>query len=209
MPLFKKPQKIFSLNFAELIQIIKGLFTASGKTWVFISEKNYPWRDVLIYFTIPMFFLSSYAGIFNVSPELEHFNLPPNWMFLVIFTGTVLAIFLSSWMITAMTPRFNGEKSFDKVFSLISFSYTPVLFASLISSLHTVLQFMNFVGLVYMVFLLWRGTGLVLGIPAHKQTGYSLISLLILFASRVVISAFLASLALVLTGNAQDILNQN
>ena len=196
------------MNFAELIKIIKGLFTASGKTWVFIAGRNYPWRDVLIYFTIPLFFLSSYIGIFNVSPELDHFNLPPNWMFLVIFIGSVLAIFLSAYMITAMTPRFNGEKSFDKTFSLISFSYTPVFFASLISSLHSVLQFMNFVGLVYMIFLLWRGTGLVLGIPPHKQTGFSLISLLILFASRVVISAFLASLALILTGNAHDILNQ-
>ncbi len=196
------------MNFAELIQIIKGLFTASGKTWTFIAERNYPWRDVLIYFTIPLFFLSSYAGIFNVSPELEHFNLPPNWMFMVIFSGTVLAIFMSSWMIAAMTPRFNGEKSFDKTFSLISFSYAPVLFASLISSIHSALQFINFVGLVYMIFLFWRGTGLVLKVPAHKQTGFSLISLLILFATRVVISAFLASIALVLTGNAEDILGQ-
>lgn len=196
------------MNFAELIQIIKGLFTTPGKTWVFIAGRNYPWRDVLIYFTIPLFFLSSYAGIFNVSPELDHFNLPPNWMFLVIFIGSVLAIFLSAYMIAAMTPRFKGEKSFDKTFSLISFSYTPVFFASLISSLHSVLQFMNFVGLVYMIFLLWRGTGLVLGVPPHKQTGFSLISLLILFASRVVISAFLASIALLLTGNAEDILNQ-
>ena len=196
------------MNFTELIQIIKGLFSASGKTWVFIAERNYPWRDVLIYFTIPVFFLSSYVGIFNVSPEMEYLNLPPTWMFLVIFTGTVLAIFMSSWMIAAMTARFNGEKSFDKTFSLISFSYTPVLFASLISSLHSVLQFMNFMGLVYMIFLFWRGTGFVLGIPSHKQTGYSLISLLILFASRVVLSALIASIALLLTGNAEDILNQ-
>jgi len=196
------------VNFAELIQIIKGLFSSSGKTWIFIAEKNYPWRDVLIYFTIPLFFLSSYAGIFNVSPDMEYLNLPPNWMFLVIFTGTVMAIFLSAYMIAAMTPRFNGEKSFEKTFALISFSYTPVLFASLISSLHSVLQFMNFAGLVYMIFLFWRGTGLVLGIPSHKQTGYSLISMLILFACRVVISAFLASIAIMFTGKADEILNQ-
>jgi hypothetical protein len=184
------------------------LFSSPLKAWAFVLERDYSWRDVLVYFTIPLFFLSSFAGIFGDSPEFNQINLPPNWIFSVIFLGSVSAVFLSSWMISAMAPRFKGERSFDKTFALISFSYAPVLFGSIISSIHEILQIVNFVALVYMIFLFWRGTAILLRIPSFKQTGFVLISLLVLFASRVVISAFLASLALYLTGNVDDFLNQ-
>lgn len=196
------------MNVNELLGILKMLFSSPLKAWSFVLERDYPWRDLLIYLTIPLFFFSSFAGIFSDMPEFNQIKLPPNWIFLVIFLGSIIAIFLSSWMISAMAPRFTGERSFDKTFALISLSYTPVLFGSIISSIHEVLQFINFVALVYMIFLFWRGAAILLRIPSIKQTGFALVSLLILFASRVVISAFLASVALFLTGNVDDFLNQ-
>jgi len=184
------------------------LFSSPLKAWSFVVERDYHWRDVLVYFTIPLFFLSSFAGIFGNTPEFNQINLPPNLMFSVIFLGSVSALFLGSFMISSMAPRFKGEKCYNKTFVLISFSYTPVLFGSIISSIHEVLQIVNFLALVYMIFLFWRGTAILLRIPSYKQTGFVLVSLLILFASRVVISAFLASIALYFTGNVDDFLNQ-
>ena len=183
------------------------MFTDSGKTWQMIADSDFSWRDVLVYFTIPLFFIISFAGILTFEPNENFFHLPANWLFFVNFSGAVAGIFIASYLVAAMAPRFKAVSSFPKTFALISFSYLPVLFASLISTVHEILQIINFIGLIYMVFLFWRGTGIVLGVPSYKQAGFSIIALLILFAARVVCASFFAAIALTITGGITDVLN--
>ena len=192
------------MNIYELLDHIKGIFSRPEKEWGRILGQNYSWKQILVYFTIPLLFLSSFAGILTLQPGLNLFSLSPNWMFFVVFFGSLISIPGSAFMIAAMAPRFKGFSSFGRTFILISFSYTPVLLASVIASMHQALQFVNFAALVFMIYLFWRGCEVMLAIPRYKQTGFVIISLLILFAVRVISSSLLASIAVLFTGNVPE-----
>ncbi|TVQ13595.1 MAG: DUF1282 domain-containing protein [Bacteroidetes bacterium] len=182
------------MDINHLFQIVKTLLASPEKGWGMIKEANYSWQQIFGYFLVPLIFASSLATIFFLGNRLLETPLSPNQMFFITFAGTAGAVLLSAWMIAAMAPRFEGVSSLDETVALIAFSYTPVFLGSIVSSLHPALQVINLATLVYMLFLFFKGTASIIRVPTHKQMGFIITSIIIIFAVRLIISVVLATL---------------
>lgn len=183
---------IIKVDFYQLLATIRVLLIQPDKGWTLIKEAGYSWQQILGYFLMPLVFASSLAMVFLMGNQLQDTPFSPNQMFFITFAGSVVAILLSAWMIAVMAPKFKGVSSMDETVALIAFSYTPVYVASVIASFHEALQIFNLAAMVYMLFLFFKGTAVIINIPAYKQMGFTITSVIILFAVRLLISLILA-----------------
>lgn len=195
------------MNIQEVFQIIAGIFVRGDQQWLDLKERKYGWQVILIHITIPFLFLSSYAAVFSTPVELK-FNLAPTSWFFVMFISNLLAILSSAGMIAALAPRFNGERSYDNVVTLLSLSYIPVFVATILGAFHPVFRVFSIAGLVLMIFLFLKGVRLMIGVPVHKQMGFAFISLILLFAVRVILLSIATAFALAITGTLYEVIPQ-
>jgi cytochrome b561 len=182
------------LNINEILKIQGQLFTQPEKAWLEIKKSEFSWTQILIYYLIPLLFLSSLATVFFMGNIFEKLGLTPNQVFFINFTGSILGIFVSASLITRMAPRFNAKPSFSYSVALISFGYSPVYLAAIISSAHDILQIINLIAIGFVVYIFLKGTGALMDVPQHKQFGFTVVCLIILFATRIIISAMIAAM---------------
>ncbi len=193
------------LNPTELLNLIKGILVNPEKEWKIIKTFKYTWQQVYFYFTIPMVFISAFASLVIHGGDIQYFGLSPNWIFVINVIGSLGAIALGAYFIASLAPRFNSFSSFDASVALISFSYTPVFIASIISAIHIAFALINFIGVVYMVFIFWKGISIMLDTPPHKLMGFTIVNMIILFAVRIVLTSIIAAIVLSLTVGVDDL----
>jgi len=134
---------------------------------------------------------------------------------LVIFTGRILnwedhsvvngalavlsylliafsTIYLSSFIINELLPKFGVDKNLNHALKLMIFSSIPALIAYGISSFHPQTGFINYFSL-YSIILYWKGVKPLLSVAEIKITGFVLISLLIIGALLLIISSVIMS----------------
>jgi hypothetical protein len=187
------------VNPLDLLNTIKGLFINPEKQWNYLKQRSFSWQQVYFYYAIPMVFLSAYAILFTSSKQVQVLGLSPVWLFFINISGSLISIALSAYLISKMAPRFLSLSSFDSTVMLISFAYTPVFIANILSAIHSSLALLNFVGIFYMVYLFFKGTTIVLDTPAYKLSGFSIINLILLFAVRLVITSLIAAMVIAST----------
>jgi len=185
-------KNISTLNPREVLNIQLLLFSNPNQAWKIIQKADYGWREIFGYYLMPLLFLSSLAVVFFMGRQFEQLGISHNQMFFINLAGSVGGIFISARLIADLAPRFHAISSFDKNMALISFSYSPVFIASVISSMHDALQILNLAAVVFMVFIFFKGTASLLNTPAYKQLGFTITSLIILFATRLILSLVLA-----------------
>lgn len=174
------------------------LFTQPDKAWLEIKKNKYSSRQVFTYYLVPLLFISSLASAFFMGRQFEELGFDWNQILLITFVGSLTAIYISGHLLTALAPRFTGSGTFDESISLIAFAYSPVFIASVLSSVHETLQIINVVSIIYMLFIFFKGIPVMMNIPIHKQLGFTIISVMILFLTRLMISAFLAAIMAVM-----------
>jgi hypothetical protein len=177
----------------ELLNLIKGIILNPDTEWKIIKTFDYSWKQVYFYFTIPMVFLSAFATLFFAGQEIKIFDLTPNLIFIINVTGSLGSIALGAYLIARMSPRFESRATFSSAVALVSFSYTPVFLANIIASFHPVFAVFNFIGIFYMVIVFWKGLSILFETPAYKLMGFTIVNLIILFATRLVITTIIAS----------------
>jgi hypothetical protein len=183
------------LDFRDILSLQKLLFLNTEKAWNSIKSAGIPWQQLFGYYIIPLIFLSTLAVVFFFGNNfaVEFFSI--NQIFLFTFAGSVTAIYVSGHLIMNLTPRFNGTLTLSESISLIAFAYSPVYLANIVSSMHEVLQVINLVAVVFMVFVFFRGSTIMAGIPARQQLGFTVVSLMIIFVTRLLLSAVFAVVA--------------
>lgn len=182
------------MDLQDLFKRLKHLLTDPVQGWKMINEAGYSRQEIMGYFLIPLLFLTNLANMYIIGKQSVDVAFTPSQLFFIAFSSAALSIFVSAYLIAAMAPRFLGDSSFDKTLSLLAFSYTPVFIASILASLHEALQVFNLAALVYMVFLFYRGIGIMLNVPDFKRTGFTVVSLIILFSLRIFAAIIIAAI---------------
>jgi len=182
------------LDINNLFKIQGLLFSNQEKAWLEIKKINYTWKQILFYYLFPLLFLSTIANTFFMGDQLSALGFTPNQMFLATFLGSLIAILATAWMVAAMAPRFKASDSFDHHLALLAFAYSPVYLAAILSSLHEVLQILNLVAVVITLLMYYKGTRIITEVPPHKQMGFTIVSLIILFGMRLIITVIFVAL---------------
>ncbi len=182
------------MDIRDVIMLVRTLFAQPEKGWVLIRGAHYPWQQIFGRFMLPLVFLSTLAVVYILQPQVEGApDLSPNQLFLITLTGSAGSILLGGYLIAALTPRFKGISSMDMAVALVSFAYAPVFLASVIASLHPSLQLLNLVAMVYMLYLYFKGTGILMEVPRDRQMGFTVVSIIILFVVRLFTAFILAA----------------
>ena len=182
------------MDINELLSIVKTLLVKPSLGWNQIKEARYTWQQTMGYFLTPLLFLSSLSVTFFMGQQVQQQGISPNQLFFINFAGSALSIYLASYLIAALAPRFEGASSFNLSISLVAFSYTPVYLASVISSIHPFFQIFNLAALVYMIILFLQGMGILLEVPESKRFGFMIVSFILLFSIRIIFSVFFAAI---------------
>ncbi|MBS4013729.1 MAG: hypothetical protein KGZ97_08215 [Bacteroidetes bacterium] len=187
-------------------QIVLNVILSPSVSWIKAKEFGYNWKNLFIFLAFPLIFLSSIAKVTSVPEESIYSIFSQNFLFIHDTITYSLALLLASYMIKLLAPKFSSSNSFNEIYSLFVISYTPFFLSTLIAAIHPSLSIITLVGLVFMVFLFWKGIGIMLETPDNRKTGFGVLCMLILFGAIVITGLFVAVIMVVISGN-YDMLN--
>lgn len=187
------------MKFNKLIYRTRILIVAPASAWEKIKFEKAGIKELLLSYIAPVIFFSSliiFSGrILNWD---DHSVTNGILAFISYLLISIFVIYFSAHLINQLIPKFGVEKNLGNCFKLIVFSSFPALIAAGISSFHPELGFINYFSL-YSVVLFWIGIKPMLSVPAEKLTGFALISLLIIGALLILISAVIMNLIIYFT----------
>jgi hypothetical protein len=109
------------------------------------------------------------------------------------YVSMVIGIYVVALVIDLLAGSFGARKNFNQAFSLVAYAYTPTLVGGIFYILPSLSVLASLCG-IYSLVLLYMGLKPMMQVPAEKQTGYFIVSLLVMILAMVVLSMILAPL---------------
>ncbi|MFW5792670.1 MAG: YIP1 family protein [Bacteroidota bacterium] len=198
---------IAKVGIKDFVEIIHGTLTSSENNWKKLKASEYQWKEMFFFYVFPLVILNSLAKILVVPEQSEFQILEPGTLFVVYLMSSVISLLLGSFLIMKLSPRYQSVNNFDTIFTFVGVSYTPIFLSNMIAVMHPYLAIVSLLGIIYTIFLFYRGIGIMLETPAIKKTGFTILCFLILFGSTIFASALVSYLAFFLTGNMDSLMN--
>jgi len=112
---------------------------------------------------------------------------------IVAYILDIIAVFVIGYVIWWLAPRFNSSANQVKGTTLAAFAYTPVFLIGILSIV-PFLGYLALLGLLYGLYILYRGLPIMLGTPADKTVTYVIAILIVSFIIEIIISLIIGSL---------------
>jgi len=185
-----------------MIPRVKEILTAPKKEWVVIEGEHSPHAKVFMGYVLPLSLIPAIAafigyGLFGYSAFGVHIH-SMSWGIreaVRLWIAMVGGIYLTAYIINFLADTFGAKKDFDQAFSLVAYSYTPMLVAGILYILPTLAPLAGLAGL-YGLYILYVGMQPMMKAPAEKNTGYFIASLIATFVVAVVLSFAMGAILL-------------
>ena len=187
----------------EIIDRVKNVLFSPKTEWPTIEAENEPHAKVFTSYVVPLALIPAVAafigyGLIGYSVLGVHIGGTISWglrqaimQYLVMLGGT----YLTAFIIDMLAANFGAKKDFNRAFSLVAYSYTPMFVAGVFYILPMLSWLASLAGL-YGLYLLYIGLQPIMKVPAEKQTSYFVVSLIATIAVSMVVSAILAAILL-------------
>ena len=192
-----------------MIERIKNILISPKTEWPVIEAENKPHLEVcttyvLLLAAIPA--IASFVGTGVIGYSVLGVRIAGIGMGLsqaiTQYVSMVGGIYLSAFVIDMLADTFGAKKDFNRAFSLVAYAYTPMFVGGIFYFLHSLGILASLAGL-YGLYLLYLGLQPMMKAPAEKQTGYFVVSLLVMIVVSVVLALVLgAILAVFFIGGA-------
>ncbi|MBI9055262.1 MAG: YIP1 family protein [Bacteroidales bacterium] len=164
----------------NIFNLIVGFIKNPKEAWANCKTLDYSPKDIFYNFLLPIILISACIKLVGRFLNLKDFSvINSSLTFFAFILISISVIFISSWIINKLLPKFKLEKNFNLVFKIISFASFPAIIANALSDLNPFLSFINFAS-IYSLVLFWIGSINLLKIPKEYTTGFILISLIII-----------------------------
>lgn len=183
----------------NLIERAKNILIKPKEEWLVIDQENTSVSQLVTGYLIPLAFIPAIAvfiryGLIGFGPfAAASFSLGIKYA-VVSFVSTIGGVYLSAFIIDALSTNFASTKDFRKSMQLVVYSYTPMLIAG-IFQIVPALGILGIVGL-YGLYILYLGIAPMMKTPADKVTGYFVLSLVVIIVIYIVLAAILTSIFL-------------
>lgn len=190
----------------EIISKVKNILLNPKTEWEVISEKNDTHSKVLVSYLIPLALIPAIAGFIGFG--LFRFNLMglhSSFIGLGIrhavtsLVSTLGGAYLSAWIIANLADKFGSTNNFDRSFSLVAYSYTPMCVAGILLLLPNLSVVAALCGL-YGLYLLYLGLAPMMSTPEEKNSTYFIVSLLCVIVVSAILSTVMGALILSTSG---------
>jgi len=103
------------------------------------------------------------------------------------FVTIVGGVYAAAAVINALSDQFGVSKNFDRTFSLVTYSYTPLCVAGILYIWLPLAWLVPLLGL-YGIYLLYLGVNPLIKPAAEKQIGYIIMALIVTLLAYVIVS---------------------
>jgi len=186
--------KQYTLIVQQFLQKIKNILVTPKTTWQTIESENSPSMKVLTSYVLPLTAIVAVMafigwGFIGFSQSTGYYNFrfhSASYGFKVAIAQVILmggGIYLTALLVNLLSDNFGANKNFDKAFSLVAYSCTPVLLGGishLIPSVSWLVLLFSFYGF----YLFYIGLKPMMQVQEEKKTPYlalSIGSLIIVF----------------------------
>jgi hypothetical protein len=105
----------------------------------------------------------------------------------------IAGVYLAAFVIDALAPQFKSEKNFDRSFQLVAYSYTPAWLGGIFSIFPSIAIVGSLLGL-YSLYLLYVGLPKIKKTPQENQSGYFVLSLVVLIVAYIVLGLIIGAI---------------
>jgi hypothetical protein len=186
----------------EIVKRIKSVLVSPKTEWQTIEAENAPHMQVFTGYVVLLAIIPAVAafigyGLIGYSVFGVHVH-SVSWgirQAVVQYIAMLGGVYLTAFVISALAENFGAKKDFDRAFSLVAYSYTPMFAGGVFYLLPSLSWLASLAGL-YGLYLLYIGLQPVMKAPAEKQTSYFVLSLIVTVAVSAALSFVLAAILL-------------
>jgi len=159
------------MDMKSLSARVRGIIAAPANEWVAIASENKSRKQLLLCYLLPLALIASVAAFVGYTLIGEDNPLGriigPLWGLkyaILELVNFVLGVYICAFIISFFAPGFGADKNFGKAFSLVVYSYTPMLLAGILY----IFPFLGFVSLlagIYGLYILYVGMKPMIRIP--------------------------------------------
>lgn len=184
----------------DIIKRAKDILVTPKTAWHTIAEENQNQLVILTTYLIPLALIPALAsfigyGIIGHSVMGIHvgsvgFGLRQA---ILSFISSLGGVYLSAWVISLLSPKFEQAKDFNRAFQLVSYSYTPIFVAGILLIIPSLSIVATLAGL-YGLYLLYQGMTPILQTPDDKRNTFFIVSLLSIIVASILVTTLLSAL---------------
>ena len=184
----------------EIIDRVKNILVSPKTEWPTIEEENAPHAKVFTTYVVLLALIPAVAAfigygligysVFGVRVGSISMGISQAITQYLLMLG---GIYLTAYIINVLAEKFGATKDFDRAFSLVAYSYTPMFVAGVFYILPKLSWLAGLAGL-YGLYLLYIGLQPMMKVPAEKNTSYFVVSLIVTIAVSVVLSLILGGI---------------
>jgi hypothetical protein len=174
------------------------MLIAPKKEWAIVESENEPHGKVFVSYLLLLALIPA-AGSFIGYGLIGHsvFGVhvgSVSWgirQAIVQFATMAGGVYITAFVINLLADTFGSVKNFDRAFSLVAYSYTPMCVAGVLYIIPALSTLASLAGL-YGLYMLYTGLQPMMKTPPDKVTAYFVVSLIGMVVVSVVVSAVLA-----------------
>ncbi|MBN2611227.1 MAG: YIP1 family protein [Bacteroidales bacterium] len=187
----------------NLIERVKGIILNPKTEWNTIQQEKTSSTDLLVKYLIPLALIPTIAGFIGYGligrnmPFAGHFASVSYGIkyAIIMFINLLISAYVTAFVIDSLAPTFSAVKNFDKAFSLVVYSLTPMMVAGVLY-IYPPLALLVMLASLYGLYILYIGLKPMMQAPDDKVTVYFIVSLIVMIAVYFIISLILTSVIL-------------
>ena len=174
----------------NIINRVKNILVSPKTEWKAIEAENAPYAKVFTSYVVLLALIPAVAAFIGYGLTGcvgLHFGVRQAIMQYVVMLG---GTYLTAFIIDALATNFGAVKDFNRSFSLVAYSYTPMFVGGVFYLLLPLAWLASLAGL-YGLYLLYTGLQPMMKAPEDKQTTYFIVSLIVTIVVSVILSSVL------------------
>jgi hypothetical protein len=184
----------------NLIDRAKNIILTPKTEWDVIDKETPNVQNIIIGYVVPLVAIGAIASFIGWSVigksywgvKFTSSSWGIRYAIIAVISG-IAGVFLTAAVIDALAPNFKSEKNFGKSMQLAAYSYTPGWIGAIFNILPSLAILGALVGL-YGLYLLYIGLPVLKKTPKEQETGYFVVSLVVMILAYFVIGLILAAI---------------
>jgi hypothetical protein len=186
----------FSFDLKFLLERVKLIMLSPRECWQEIKKETFSVKEIYLKFLLIMAAISPLSALIGFSvvgmrvPYIGTWRAPfvENLVSQLVSYGLILAmIYLFAMIIEKLAPKFKGTADNLSAFKLVGYSMTPIFVAGFLS-LIPALSLLSIFFIVFAVVVFFNGVPVMTSIPADRQLGFTVVSIVLILISTIFVS---------------------
>ena len=186
---------------AGLVDRAKNILMQPTAEWQRVAGETTEPAKVLTGYVVPLALIGPVAGLigmqlFGINVFFTTIKPSLGTSLTIAVTSFVMAIvgaFLLAFIANFLSPKFGGRDSFPSAFRLVAYAMTAAWVGGVFGLIPSLALIGSLIGL-YSLYLLYAGASPVMGVPADKAVGYTVVTIVAAIVVYIVIGTVTATI---------------